>query len=335
MIEELIPRRGLLAWHEDGPGATGYEIPDKSGNGRDLEAIVSPLPFAADPDYNGQRIWNFDDDQVLLHGPETITIRHAFVVAAYAGASFPSGAAGYAGLLTGISDSGAVLLVGQPESTRFYDFDLDSVDPDFKYHRNDVSFVEGNMQAGFNGKLAVFEVSLPLGKVLDGIQYGYDRDQTGRQWAGPFACGLLYDRVLSECERQNVYNYFAAKYHLWPKAEFDSVELDRFPFPANKSTSQSLNDDPAYSEPYSGQLKALRFSSPSRSMSLPFMLREQAEFEAAEAFYLDHLSPEPFVFRDHRYLPPRDRRVRFDSQIEEAGSDTSYRFNYSFEVAEV
>lgn len=89
------------------------------------------------------------------------------------------------------------------------------------------------------------------------------------------------------------------------------------------------------SEPYSGDPKVLVRGTAKRAFTLIFTGRSQAEYDAAETFWLTHYPRVTFTFRDYRFYPARDFSAYITSQFREQGSETSGRFNYSFDIAEI
>lgn len=108
-----------------------------------------------------------------------------------------------------------------------------------------------------------------------------------------------------------------------------------FPYFSNKTRTSQLDREHYLSEPYSGDPKALVRGQPKRVFTLTFLNRTQAEFLAAETFWISHYPLTTFTFNDYRFFPARAHTVRFISPLREQGNDVTLRFNYSFDVIEV
>ena len=110
---------------------------------------------------------------------------------------------------------------------------------------------------------------------------------------------------------------------------------DIFPFVPNKALPSEREQEHYLSEPYSGTPKALVRGSFKRAYTVVFTTRSQAEFDAAEAFHASHYPLTTIIFRNYRFYPARDFNCRITSPFREQGSESSGRFNYSFDLQEI
>lgn len=320
-LGDWIPRGGLLAWHSAEGFASGV-AEDFSGSGRSISASPVTGPTLVSNAINGLPGLYFNGsttDPLTRSG--TLTPRHIFVVAAHDGSDF---GASYRGLLSG-STAGDIL-VGNTGGLTWFNFADGRT-----YRKYDVAYPESAAPAAF-GAFGVYEVSLPAGWPLTGLQVGQQRTFTDRRWKGTWAEQMLYDRVLTDLERWKIYRYLAAKYQLWQR---NAAGAFVFPFPADRSYTREHSREAYISEPYSGDPTALVRGNFLSGYSLEFGLRRQEELDAAKAFYEAHYPLGEFTFRDYRFYPYRDSNVRFTSSLREHGSDTTFRFNYTFDVVEM
>ena len=328
-LAQYPPKSGLETWHaadQNELKAGELTLFDLSGNARDI-ATSGTLPTVATYSaINGQKavVWDGTKDP-LQSGAASFTARHIWVVASFANATFSSD---LEGLISGLT-SGAILVGASAGTANWYDLLYGS---DYTYRKSEVLFANNAQAAPVSGAFAIMELQRVGGISMDGIQIGRDRDNAARKWNGTCAEAVIYSRILSDLERERMYYYLALKYRLYRL----SGGLTVFPFPADRQRATERGKEVYMSDPYDGDAKALIRGDHRRRFSLPFTLRPQAEFEAAEAFHGDRY-PDPsqtFIIRDYRYHPAKERTVRFTSPLSEQGSDVSFRFNYSFEVVE-
>ncbi len=323
---DFIPRGGLEGWHgADNATPGSLLITDLSGNGRDLFCATNEPSLELDV-LNGQPGVYFDgtNDPLIYDG--AVDAKHIFVVASFDDDAFP---ADLPGLLS--DQAGFGMLVGDNagSANEWYDFNADYT---FNYYRRDVEYPHAGMLATMDNVPSIYELIIPAGLALDGIQVGRDRDFLTRLWKGYYFENLIYSTVKNSCDRLKIYQYLAMKYWLWPRV---ASGLDVFPFFGNKSRGSDTDQENYPSEPYAGDPKVLVRGNAKASFTLPFTNRMQPEFEAVEEFHATHRKPTHFIFRDRRFVPARDSECYITSSLREQGSDTSYRFNYSFDVAEV
>lgn len=329
---DFIPKSGLIAWHAADTAANGQDVDDASGNGRHIGTGPFTTPPILVPDViNGLPAIEFDGvtHDPLKYSSAIPNIKTAFVVAAYADAAFPAGAAGNAGLLTGITLGD--VLVGNVSTTRFFDFNYDSLGP-YSYKRRDAPFTEPDMQAAFNNDISIFEVEVDtIGFVMDGIQVGMQRDFAGRLWKGYWCEQILYSRILETIEKQQVYEYFAMKYLLWKQV---SSGLNVWPFQPDWPLTSPVNKLVLGSTSVSGATKARSKSTMKRTFDANFGDREPEEYDAAEIFWNEHYPGERLIFRDDSFVPSRDTEVRLTSQFGRQNSNHR-QIGYAIQATQV
>lgn len=326
---DFIPRSGLIAWHSADTTDTVTELKDSSGTGRDMKDQVAPLPTLTPNIINGLPGVSFDgvDDNPLIY-TGNVTPYHVFVIAAHADASFPAGEPGNAGLLTGVTSGD--ILVGNASSTRFFDFDFESLGT-YKFRRRDVLFAENDLQAAFSNAISIFEVSLSSGWTLDGIQVGRQRAFAGRRWKGYWLEQLLYSRVLTDTERQQIYEYIAMKYLLWRRV---ASGLDVWPFQPEWQRSLTTDKLVLRSGSVSGAVKARSKSAAKKGFEASFENRRAEEYDAAQAFWNSKYPGTSFIYRDDAFSPSRDTEALFTSSLPQQA--TSYHdISYGLQALEV
>lgn len=218
----LIPS-GLLAWHMFEAGASGnHIIYDYSGNNRHIDSAVTNAPVLLTNVLYGQPGWYFNgNNTVPLNWAGSITINHAFVLAAHEDAAFNLNR----GLLTG--ETSGDILVSNSSGSDFFDL----ARPNFSYLKSDVPYALNNQEAPMGGVPELIEIIDSDGIALDGIQVGKQRDLAGRIWKGHFFEQLLYNRILSLSERRRVMLYFNLRFSQWRTGlpfRFPSDDLMQF-----------------------------------------------------------------------------------------------------------
>jgi hypothetical protein len=318
----LIPRDGLEAWHQFESGiSSSFSINDYSGHDRHLICSSSGAPALTSDVLGGQPGWYFDgsSNPLVASGPVT-GIKHIFVVLSFDEATFTN----FRGVLS--DETAMPILVSNNSGDTFVDQGFTS----FQYRKSDVIYDPSSQKAPIDGGFAFLELIIPDGIDLDGIQIGQDTSDTARKHLGYFVENLMYSVVLTDLGRFRLLNYFAMRYHLWQRAVDAGPWV--FPFAANRGRSQAQDRENFLSEPYDGPLKALVRGDYKSKWSAGYALRVEAEFKAAEAFFREHYPITDFIFRDWHYYPAKDYQVRFASPLNEQGADTTYRFNYTFDV---
>lgn len=319
----IVPRAGLEGWRQYEAGASGHNIIfDYSGKNRHVNCSAGNSPVLTANVLNGQPGWYFNGSRDPLVYNFLFPAKHIFCVASYEDATF----SGNNGLLSGTTTYG--IFVGDGAGTnKFFHF------PEFgsyTYRKNDVSYATNNLLAPVVNNFAVLELLIPAGITLAGLHIGQDRAFTDRKWKGYFFEDLIYSTEKNASERKLIYEYFAMRYKLWRQ---NADGLNIFPFVADRERNVERNRETYQSKPYSGDKKAL-VKDFSRSFQLPFNLRLQQEFEAAESFHAQHHPLTDFIYEDYKYIPAKPRTINFASGITDQGSDVSHRFNYSFEAVE-
>lgn len=324
--KNILPLGDMEAWHQYQAGESGHEIIyDYSGKGRHISCTVGNEPVLTSAVLNGRPAWYFNGSRTPLKYTGALTARHIFLVCAADEAVFT----GYRGILSGAT-AGDVL-TGDTGTDEFFDFGYTAFGS-YEYRKANRIFTESTQKAPMSANFKLIEIKYPPGITMDGIQVGQQKTLTDRKFKGWFVEQLIYSQEKAAKERESIYQYFAMKFRLWE--EYDATRLI-FPFPHDRARSSERGREHYLSEPYSGQEKALVRGQMRRSFELPFALRPQEEYEAAEAFHALHYPIAPFALRDHRFSPERISIVKTASPIREQGGDVSFRFNYAFDAIEV
>jgi hypothetical protein len=320
--KNLLPLSDLEFWYQYEEGVSGNNfINDYSTHNRDLSCASSGAPVLTDDVINGEPAWRFNGSSNPLSVTSSFTVKHMFVIAAFDEATF----AQYRGLLSSPTTNWG--LVGENGTTKFFDFDGTII-----YRKADVLFDHANEKAPMSGVFALIEWLGPSGVAVDGIQIGQQTSLSARKMLGYFVEAFAYSAEQNTLRRRMIYEYVAMRYHLWQQLSDPGPWI--FPFQSNKTSSRELDRENFLSTPYDGAQKALVRGEFKDQLQLPFALRRQEEYEAARSFHEEHSPLKAFIFRDYRFLPPKDTGVRLDSSLREQGSDVTFRFNYAFDVIE-
>ncbi len=316
----VIPIDGVEAWHQyvAADSANGL-CKDYSGKGRDI-AVASNTPVLTSNVLNGQSGWYFNGTKSPLAWTGGVNLKHVFVVCSVDEAVFGD----YRGLVSGLTTGD--ILTGGSGTSNFFDYSPTA------YYRANVSYVSSAALAPVSGAFAVVEIIYNAGVSLDGIQIGKHKNLTARLWKGYFLEHLAYSTVKNDFQRLMIYRYFAMRYHLWTKT---AAGLDVFPFPADKTQSSDRDQEQYSSTPYSGDPDVLVRGQAKRNFTAQYSLRIQPEFEAAESYCTTHRAPVHSIYRDNRFNPSRDSEGWIATPLREQGSDTSFRFNYTFGFSEL
>lgn len=327
-MNELIPTSGLLAWHKYEAGVSaGSLCNDYSGNGRNMTVATNPPPVIQATGANGVApAWYFDGTKNPLSYSGSVTPKHVIVVAGYDDPIFPSGEPGSAGLLTGASSGD--IFVGNAGDYRFFDLDYELTGA-YVYRMNGVQYAENAMATPFGG-VGIIEASYDQGFALDGIRVGLQKAVTARKWKGWFAEQLLYNRILSEAERTEIYIYLAMKFRLWRIVS----GLKLWPFQPNWSVPGSTGKNVLSTASVAGTVKERVKTGAKRVFNLGFETRERAEVDAARAFWNQHRGVSPFIYRDYSVSPNEDITVRFTGEFDTAANNHQ-DIDYGFQVVEV
>jgi hypothetical protein len=212
---------GVWGWYEPSQAqSTGFWT-DLSGNARDLQVndLLVNHPTFTPNQLNGYGgvVWTSSKSPFEITAP--LTFHHAFLVAKFGGAAFPSNGnqGDFPGLLSDKTVStagGLALLLGSPGATRFFDNNYDSV-LNVEYRKNGISFPESAAEAPMNS-FAVIEYSLINGSGfnLGGIQLGQDRELTQRRGAWTIVEAIICDKAKSVQDRREITEYLLIKYNL-------------------------------------------------------------------------------------------------------------------------
>lgn len=301
----VVPRSGLIAWNGYKAGeSTNAIISDLSGNGRDLDATGADPPALQMDVINGQPAWYFNgtDDALLWSG--NITTKHLFVLAAFEDAAF----ADYQGLYSNEDQNSGDILVSNPTGTNLFDF---SGSLTYSYRKNDVLLANNAQAAPMGGQFGLIEVSSATGWAANGIQIG-DQQSLGRKFKGWYAESIAYSTVLSDVQRQMVYEYFAMKFYMWRKV---ASGLDVWPFQANWAYPFPTDKAVIASRSINGAFKAREKRPAKDAWELSFAGRSPEEVDAAKAFWDAKHPGTSFIYRDDAYSPSRDSEVLFASGI--------------------
>lgn len=321
---QYMPKAYLQAWHaankvvDDG---SSIILMDLSQNNRPL-MVDDDLPEIQEDIANNFPGVYFDGTNKPLVYEGELAVRHIFIVASFDGSTF----SGNEGLLSDLSNS--ILCGAGNTTTKFLNIGFPA---GFEYRIADVEFSQSNQSAPMDNIVKVIEVRIPSGLTLDGIQIGQDKNLTARKWEGIYLESVMFEFIKTDYDVCQIYQYFAMKYHLWQE---NADGLFIFPFHANSSRPMERGKETYLSEPYSGDMKALVRDGFKRAYDLSFDVRSQAEYEAAEVFVEQHHPLTHYIFRDTKYYPPKDVESRIASSIKDNGSDTTFRFNYSFQSIE-
>ena len=326
----MIPKRGLEAWHESDTvtlsSSNVTAMYDKTGNGLTL-TCPSNYPTIGTTNILGRTIpvVSFDGTQNPLQSADAPTSKHFFVVASYADATF---GANPPGLLTDLST--LPILVGTGSGSTF--IDLTSYYGSYTYKRRDVVFAAGSMSASMSGAISIFEVVIPSGAALDGIQIGRDRATSNRKWKGSFILDLVYSRVLAADEVLSVYEYIAMRYLVWKRV---SSGLDVWPFQPEWGFNAPASKRVLSSTSVSGEFKGRTKGAAKQGFAPRFEARWPEEFDAAKVFWDTKNPGTPFIYRDAAFSPARDNTVRFTGEALDRQSIDYRDINYAWQAVEV
>jgi hypothetical protein len=197
---------GMVGWWDASTlaladGATVTSWPDNSGAGRHMTPVAAG-PILKTAVQNGKSVVRFDGTDRILQAAGSIVVpQHVFAVAKYAAATMPS----YNGLFTGSGASDQDILFIGSGGTKWY-----AAGGTYTYHKDGV--LDATLTAPMNA-FAVMSMSNPtLWYGYLQFQIGNDRGNAGRYWNGDVAELIVYDRVLSTVERQQVEAYLTAKW---------------------------------------------------------------------------------------------------------------------------
>ena len=196
---------GLVGWWAadtlnlvDGSSVSSW--PDLSDLGHNLVPVTVGAPLYKTNVINGLSVTRFDGVDDVLNALALTSYRHIFVVAKYRLPVF----ADYDGLVGSVS---TLVLTAYADNTVWYPYEQSTT----TYHFNGVEAV-GNWP-GPMAQFAVMSIARHTGSWAAGaFQVGQDRNIAGRTWDGDVAEVVVYDRVLSTEERQQVEAYLQDKW---------------------------------------------------------------------------------------------------------------------------
>ncbi len=323
-IEQWIPRSGLLAWHKYEAGvSTNGLCNDYSGNGLHLVQGTDPPTLTADV-IGGRHGWYFDGSaNPLSVTTASLATKHVFILASAEDAVFDD----YRALLSG---SGGNVLIGDDGFARFADTGYGA---NFIYRKNDVPFANASLAAPVDGVFGLLEVKLPSGISLPQLDVGWDVFATaGRKWKGHFVEQMIYNRVLSDTERHDIYEYYAMKYLLWKQ---NAAGSNIFPFQPNWGQPSSNNKRVLSSSAVSGAYKARSKSTIKKGIQPSFESRITEEYDTAVAFNDEHYPGSTFIWRDDSFSPSRESEMRFLSDVQMTRNEDFNDKDYNFQAIEV
>jgi len=275
---------------------------DISGKERDM-TVESNEPELQTNIINNLPSLYFDGTNDPLKFTDNFQFKHAFMVIKIEDLEFD----GDQGILSALTTNG--LLTGVDDSDLFEDF---SYGTNFVYGKNYVDFPNDNLKAPM-GEFAIIEIVCPGGLSLDGLQLGQDREDTGKKGKFWFNELIVFSAVKSYFTRQDIYQYFAEKYHLW-KELADGTKI--FPFPNDHQSPYSPLRYRIQSPPLpNGKIKTRIKGAKLQQYSLNFNTRRQGEILAIDRFETDHFN-ENFVVEHNSFYPPRRSNVNSISSIE-------------------
>jgi hypothetical protein len=317
--KDLLPLSDLEFWYQYEEGvSTNNFINDYSTHNRDLACASSGAPVLTADVWNDSHGWRFSGTSNPLSVTSSFTVKHVFIIASNDEATFTD----YRGLISSPTTNWG--LVGNSGGNTFFDLSGSVI-----YRKDDVLYDHTNEKAPMSGSFAIMEWFEPTGVPVDGIVIGQQNSIAGRKWKGYFLEAFGYSAEQNTLRRRMIYEYIAMRRHLWQRSSDGGPFV--FPFPGGKSTGKDRERETFISTPYDGPQKALVRGSFKDQMQIPFSLRRQEEWDAAQAFYDQHSPLTDFAYRDYRYFPPRDFFGHFGSSLREQGSDVSFRFNYAFD----
>lgn len=318
----------MVAWHQAdiSAGAADGFAPDVSGNGRHLSAPVQPPALGLNV-LNGHNGWFFDGTKFpLVYSPDIGIVRHTFIVATADEQEFTV----FRGLLMLETDSPPGThgrwLTSNSSGTTFLQDNFDDV-----YHKAGRLYSNDNFQAPMFGKFAVVELSNPVGSNFNGIVVGQHAGDPATRWKGWWIEQLIYNRVLNDVERQAIYEYFAAKYFLWPES---STGLHIFPFQPDAGPPAIADKLTVTTVLGGGRTISRSKSGIKTAFELSFTERSQEEFLAAQAFWNSKYPGTAFVYRDDGFSPPIETEVVFAAPLSYRQTPTR-RFDYSIRLVQI
>lgn len=318
--KRIVPMADLAIWAalDDKMSGAANSVTDFSGNSRTLTTTANAAVIKADV-LNGNSGVYFNSSNPLIYSG-AVNLKHIFILASLENAAF----SGFEGLLTGATGA-PVLVGGSAGTTNFSNF---LTGAGYQYRIAGVLKEETAQSAPVGGTTALIEVRVNAGFNFDAVQIGQDRADTTRRWKGYFYELLGYSALKDDYATDEIYQYFAQKFHVWQRSESG---LNVFPFPSENNRAKEIGRKFFSSEAYGGSEKNLLRGSRFATADTPHSNRSQSEYEAALAFHAEHYAIKSFTFRDYKFYPPKDAApFNFTTNLKDEGSGDTRLFNYSY-----
>lgn len=227
-LTQLITRQsGLLAWYpltNDVPGAIDGLISDESGNGRHMTTGLGiPTDTVTANQLNGYQAMVHNESPNVRNVTTTISVRDIFMVAKVNDTTDFDDP--FRGLLTGIDDTNAAILVGKGSTTRWLTNAQGA--PAFGWLLDDLLQADGAREAPFNNFHRIRVSTSGSAVILDGIQVGRDREHTDRLIKASWTDLQLWNPQRTVDEAKAIKLYQDLKFNLW---RLNGTSLD-FPTP--------------------------------------------------------------------------------------------------------
>lgn len=313
----LVSKKDLESWLALDNSTNGSEIIDYSGNNRHVLSLSPTLQenvLAGKP----ALYFNGTDEPLIYNG--SINARHIFCVLAYEDALFDN----YRGIISDTHPDRIGLIGNTGTANFFYDVDKNGL----SYRKRDVIFPQTNMNAPISANFAVVELLYPFQVPWTALQIGQDRNFTDRRWKGWFVESLIFSTPKNECERLDIYKYFAMKFFLWRQS---SNGLNIFPLPNNHKTNSTAFKNSLESTSISGAYKGRSKSALLHSFDAQFTIRRAIEWDAAERFWDEHSNGVRCVLEDNSFYPRRQFEGRITTALQrnpESINNIGYQFGF-------
>lgn len=287
-------------------------LSDYSGSGADL-TVASSKPLFKTNIINSKSIVRFTGANLQPKNAKPFNVRCGWIVAKYDGALFDLN---FRGLLSGLVTHD--ILTGNVGGISFYNFGDDY----YEFRSNDRIYPKESAPAPMN----VFKVlffRFWQTKIMDGIQIGQQRNYTDRNWKGDVGLLALYSRDFFEYEIR-AYSQIIADYYALSLANV-------YPYQADKSTSQSVEQSVNFYDPPEGDRISEVLGDPKRTFELKFTSRRRPERNAMIAFHNSHYaSATPCIIQNYNVIPPESIEGYIDSEYELSGALNNYSYGFRF-----
>lgn len=320
---EIIP--DAFAWYQYQQGGSAGQIIYDSIGDKHLQADVSNAPVLTENVLAGQPAWYFDGTKDPLVYSGSVTIKHAFVLASQADATFD----GYQGLLTG--ETTGDVLVGEDAAAKFFDLGLSG----FEYIKSGTTYADNNQLAPVSGNFGLLEVTSVDGITLDGIQVGQQKADVTRKWEGHFVEMILFDRVLDRDELRRVRLYFNIKFGEWRRGlPFYAPTADLVPTVGPSRNYAASPDYPKITDSWEYEDGTKDFNEVADDAPLHFEYAYPAvpknQLPIFDEFYNQARLINPFYFKDNDDIVWTNIRVEDYNRNHEAHKrwrhDVAFRF---------